>query len=169
MLTFAPLNKPLFMDLSGIIAIAGKPGLYNVVTKSSNGIIVESIQDKKRFPAYASHRVSALEDISIYTYDDDIPLSVIFRSIFDKESGGEAPNHKSSPDDLKAYLREILPDWDEARVYVSDIKKLLSWYNMLHKADALKEKEEEVESKDDASEETEAKAKDVKATDNEEE
>jgi len=129
------------MDLSGIISIAGKPGLYTVVAQSNNGIIVESVSDNKRFPAHASHRISALEDISIYTYDDDIPLSQVYRNIFEKEKGGKAIGHKSSQKELGAYLEQVLPDYDKDRVYGSDIKKLVSWYNLLHESGKLKEKE----------------------------
>lgn len=158
------------MDLSGIISIAGKPGLYRLVAQTKNGIIVENVQDGKRFPAYASHRVSALEDISIYTYDDDIPLGTVYQSIYDKENGGEALNHKSSGDELRAYMQDILPDFDEERVYTSDIKKLLSWYNLLHSAGALKLKEEaeeetveEAQATDAATEETTEEAAEAPA------
>ena len=145
------------MDLSGIITISGKPGLYVLVAQSKNGIIVESVNDGKRFPAYASHRISALEDISIYTYDDDVPLSEIYRMIFEKEDGGLALTHKSSGNELREYLGSILPKFDEERVYTSDIKKLLQWYNILHEKDLLKKKEEATE--DEAKSEEEAAPK----------
>lgn len=155
------------MDLSGIISIAGKPGLYTVVAQTKNGIIVQSVIDGKRIPAYSTHRISALEDISIYTFDDDIPLSQVFRNIWEKENKGKALEGKASGDELRNYMKEILPDFDEDRVYTSDIKKLLNWYNQLHDADQLKEKEEEAgdattaaepaDSSADASSETKAK------------
>lgn len=132
------------MNLSGIIAIAGKPGLYKVLAQSKNGLIVESLIDGKRIPAYATHKVSALEDISIYTYSEDIPLSVVFKALFDKEDGGAAIAHNSKPDELRDYLMTILPDYDQERVYASDLKKLFSWYNLLHKSGNLVLKEEEV-------------------------
>jgi hypothetical protein len=126
------------MDLSGIISISGRPGLYKVIAQGKNSIIVESITDKKRFPAYATDRISALDDISIYTYDGDKPLKEIFADIFAKQDGKEAPSHKESNSVLQAYILEIIPDYDEERVYPSDIKKLLQWYNMLLTSGNLK-------------------------------
>ena len=126
------------MDLSGIISVAGKPGLYTVVAQTKNGIIVESIVDGKRFPAYSTHRISALEDITIYTHDDDVPLSQVYRNIWEKESEGKALGGKPSSEELRAYMAEILPDFDSDRVYTSDIKKLVNWYNQLHDAGQLK-------------------------------
>jgi hypothetical protein len=126
------------MNLSGIIAISGKPGLYKVIAQGKNNIIVESIEEKKRVPAYATDRISALDDISIYTYDDDKPLKEIFDDIFKKENGGATISHKEDAKKLQAYLTEILPEYDKERVYPSDIKKLFQWYNLLHKAGELK-------------------------------
>ncbi|MDR0802043.1 DUF5606 domain-containing protein [Fluviicola sp.] len=125
------------MDLTGIIAISGKSGLYKVLAQGKNNIIVESLEDKKRVPAYASDKISALDDISIYTYDEDKPLKEIFISIFEKESGKETISHKEDQGKLKDYLLEILPDFDQERVYASDIKKIFQWYNLLLKAGAL--------------------------------
>lgn len=135
------------MNLTGIIAISGKPGLYKVLAQGKNNIIVESLEDKKRVPAYASDRISALDDISIYTYDDDKPLKEIFISIFEKEKGKETISHKEDQNKLKAYLIEVLPNFDQERVYASDIKKIFQWYNLLLKAGALvpEEKAEEKE------------------------
>lgn len=131
------------MNLSGIIAISGKPGLYKVIAQGKNNIIVESIEEKKRVPAYATDRISALDDISIYTYDDDKPLKEIFDDIFKKENGGATISHKEDAKKLQAYLAEILPEYDKERVYPSDIKKLFQWYNLLHKAGELKMEEAE--------------------------
>ncbi|MFT6844222.1 MAG: hypothetical protein ACJAUV_000396 [Flavobacteriales bacterium] len=131
------------MNLSGIIAIAGKPGLYKVLAQSKNGLIVESLIDGKRTPAYSTHKVSALEDISIYTYSEDVPLSVVFKGVYDKENGGAAINHLSSGDELRDYLMTILPEYDQERVYASDLKKLFSWYNLMHKSGKLVLAEEE--------------------------
>lgn len=130
------------MNLTGIIAISGKPGLYKVVAQGKNNIIVESLADNKRVPAYATDRISALEDISIYTYNDDKPLKEVYKAIFTKENGGLAPSPKSDLNELKSYLLEILPDYDDERVYSSDIKKLFQWYNLLHKSGNLKLEEE---------------------------
>lgn len=144
------------MNLTGIIAISGKPGLYKVLAQGKNNIIVESLEDKKRVPAYASDRISALDDISIYTYDEDKPLREIFTSIFEKEKGKETISHKEDQNKLKSYLLEVLPNYDQERVYASDIKKIFQWYNLLFKAGALIPDEEEVKE--------EAPAKEKKAT-----
>ncbi len=127
------------MDLSDIISISGKPGLYEIVAQTKNGIIVASIQDGKRIPAYAKHRISKLDDISIYTVDDEVSLREVYQNIWDKEKGGPAIHPKtSSSTDLRNYMSEILPNFDEKRVYTSDIKKLLTWYNQLHVVGRLK-------------------------------
>lgn len=133
------------MDLSGIISISGKPGLFKVVAQAKNNIIVESLVDGKRSPAYSTDRISALEDISIYTYEEDKPLAEVYQAIYEKEKGGTVLSHKESLNKLTKYLLEILPNYDEDRVYSSDIKKLFQWYNILHKADALKVEEKEEE------------------------
>ncbi len=165
------------MNLTGIIAISGKPGLYKVLAQGKNNIIVESLEDKKRVPAYASDRISALDDISIYTYDEDKPLKEIFASIFEKENGKETISHKEDQNKLKAYLLEVLPNFDQERVYASDIKKIFQWYNLLLKAGALvaeeetekaeeapvKEKKAPKAAKKDAEETSEEPAKEKKA------
>lgn len=119
------------MNLTGIIAISGRPGLFKVLTQGKNSIIVESLVDKKRFPAYATDRVSALEDISIYTYEEDAPLKDILTAIYKKEDGKECPSHKEDLKVLQNYILEILPNYDQERVYPSDLKKLFQWYNLL--------------------------------------
>jgi hypothetical protein len=126
------------MNLTGIIAISGKPGLFKVVAQGKNNIIVESLEEKKRFPAYSSDRISALDDISIYTYEDDKPLKEIYKTIFEKENGGAILSHKEDLSKLTGYLLEVLPNYDQERVYPSDIKKLFQWYNLLLKAGELK-------------------------------
>lgn len=125
------------MNLSGIISISGRPGLYSVVAQGKNNVIVQSLSDDKRFPAYASDRISALEDISIYTYEGDVPLREVYTKIYEKENGKETISHKESANKLTAYLEEILPDYDRERVYPSDVKKLFQWYNLLHKHGSL--------------------------------
>ncbi len=142
------------MDLTGIISISGKPGLYKVVAQGKNNIIVESLVDEKKSPAYSTDRISALEDISIYTYEEDIPLKEVFESIFKKEDGGSAPSHKESLNTLKDYLEEVLPNYDQDRVYPSDIKKLFQWYNLCVNAGLLKlEENSEATSEAEVSEE----------------
>jgi len=159
------------MDLSGIISISGRPGLYKVIAQGKNSIIVESLTDNKRFPAYSTDRISALEDISIYTIDDDKPLTEILTDIFEKQEGKEGPSHKSDIGELTEYFTEILPDYDEERVYASDIKKLFQWYNLLLKAGALEATPEDEEAgeqieeaeviSDEVSEESESKEEDT--------
>lgn len=145
------------MNLTGIIAISGRPGLYKVIAQGKNSIIVESLMDNKRFPAYASDRISALDDISIYTYDEDAPLRDLLTAIYKKENGKECPSHKEDLKVLQSYLLEILPNYDQERVYPSDVKKMFQWYNLLHKSGNLKV-EEVVEEK------TEKKAPKAKKT-----
>jgi len=140
------------MNLTGIIAISGRPGLYKVIAQGKNNIIVESLIDNKRFPAYASDRISALDDISIYTYDEDAPLRELLSAIYKKEGGKECPSHKESLTVLQSYLLDILPNYDQERVYPSDVKKMFQWYNLLHKSGNLivvetKEEEETTEKK----------------------
>ncbi len=119
------------MNLEGILSISGKPGLYKLISQAKNTILVEGIVDKKRMPLNASHQVSALEDIGIYTYTDTMPLSDIFDAIAKKENGGQCINHKSSKVEMFTWMREVLPEFDEDQVYHSDIKKLAQWYNIL--------------------------------------
>lgn len=119
------------MSLEKIIAVTGKPGLYEIIAQSKGGIIVESLIDKKRFPINAMHNVSVLENIAIYTYEDEMPLKLIFKTMFEKEEGKACISHKESNKVLTAYFLEILPNYDDERVYPSNIKKVLNWYNML--------------------------------------
>jgi hypothetical protein len=157
------------MNLTGIIAISGRPGLFKVIAQGKNSIIVESLIDKKRFPAYAADRISALDDISIYTYDEDAPLKDLLTAIYKKENGNECPSHKEDISVLQNYLIELLPNYDQERVYPSDVKKMFQWYNLLHKSgnlileEATEEKPKKAAKKateeNGASEETETKAK----------
>ena len=153
------------MDLSGIISIAGKPGLFKVLAKAKNNIIVESLSDGKKSPAYSTDRISALEDISIYTHEEDIPLEEVLQGIFDKENGGKAPSHKESLDKLTNYLLEVLPNYDEDRVYASDIKKIFQWYNLLLDVGVLnKGKEVDEKKSEDNKKETTKKTTPAKQT-----
>jgi hypothetical protein len=119
------------MKLKDILAVAGKPGLYKFISQGRNGIIVEGISDTKRMLVHSSSKVSALADIAIYTETEEVPLKEIFGKIYEKENGKQAINHKEPDNKLKDYFSEILPDYDKNRVYGSDIKKLISWYNLL--------------------------------------
>jgi len=137
------------MELKDIVAINGKPGLYEIKAKSKGGIIVESLIDSKRFPITVTHNISALNEIAIYTYEEEIPLRIVLKSMGEKENGKEAINPKENGKVLTSYFREILPNFDEERVYTSNIKKVLQWYNLLASKDfdftAIKEVEEETE------------------------
>ena len=117
--------------LKGILAISGQPGLFKVLSEGKNGVIVESLLTGKKQTAFASAKMSTLEDIAIYTTSEDFPLKQVFRKIHDLENGGVAAQSNAKPEELKKYFEKILPDFDKERVYVSDIKKVLSWYNLL--------------------------------------
>lgn len=140
--------------LKGILAISGQPGLYKLVAESKNNIIVESLETGKRMPAYSTSKISALEDIAIFTDTEDMPLKDVFKAISEKEDGGKTINHKSSSKELRDYFAEVLPEYDRDRVYVSDIKKVLLWYNTLQGKDMLdfSEEEETEENNDEKSE-----------------
>ena len=131
--------------LKEILAISGQGGLFKVISQAKNAIIVESLIDGKRMPAHASARISALEDISVYTIDGDVKLAEVFKVISDKENGGVAVSGKANNDQLKAYFETILPDYDKNRVYVSDIKKIITWYNLLAEKSLLDFSEPKVE------------------------
>jgi hypothetical protein len=138
--------------LKDILAISGHGGLFKMVSQGKNAIIVESLADGKRMPAHASARISALEEISIYTDEGDVKLKEVFKRISDKEEGGTAIDAKSSNDALKNYFEQVLPEYDKERVYVSDIKKVITWYNTLH-GHSLLDFSEETEKEEEKSEE----------------
>jgi hypothetical protein len=119
------------MFLEGILAISGQPGLYKLVSKGKNSVIVESLSTGKRMPAFATSRISTLEDVAIYTYDEDIALRQVFVKMFEKYEGKTVLTSKSSNKELMDVLESVLPDFDKERVYVSDAKKLVNWYNTL--------------------------------------
>jgi len=129
--------------LKDILSISGHGGLFQFISQGRHGIIVESLETKKRMNASATAKISALEDIAIFTDTEDIALKDVFKAIYEKEDGGEAISHKSSADELKNYFSGILPGYDRDRVYVSDIKKVVQWYNLLHKLEMLNFEEEE--------------------------
>lgn len=133
------------MNISGIISITGLSGLHKVIAQTKNGLIVESLIDKKRVPAYATHKVSTLEDVSIYSTADDVPLKEVFQKIYDKEKGGVCIDYKAPDAELKKYFKTVFPEYDEERVYISDIKKVLNWYNILQKEGLLEQEPEQTE------------------------
>lgn len=133
------------MDLKGILSVSGHSGLFKHVKQARNALIVESLDTKKRMPVQITAKISALEDIAIFTDGEDIVLKDVFKNIYDKENGGPAINHKASGKELKAYFEEVLPEYDRDRVYVSDIKRIINWYNILQKHEMLTFEEEAAE------------------------
>ena len=120
--------------LETILAISGKPGLYKLVSRGNNSLIVETIDaQKKRFPAFAADKVISLADIAMYTDEKEVPLREVLNSIKAKEGGKVASidYRKASKEELFAYLGEVLPNFDRDRVYPADAKKLVQWYNLL--------------------------------------
>jgi len=138
--------KQTIMGLTKTIAITGKPGLFNIISQSKGGFVVQSLVDQKKFPISNSHNVSVLNDIAIYTYEEEVPLRNIFLTINEKETGKAAISHKENNATLVKYFIEVLPDYDQERVYASNIKKVLQWYNILVAAEfdfsSIKETEE---------------------------
>jgi uncharacterized protein DUF6852/uncharacterized protein DUF5606 len=121
------------MSLEKILSISGKPGLYQLKTQTRSGLLAESIVDGKKISVSARQNVSLLSEIAIYTLTEELPLREVFNKISEKENGGEAISHKSSKDELEEYFFDVLPEYDEDRVYPGDIKKVLQWYNLLTK------------------------------------
>ena len=155
------------MDLSKILSISGKPGLYKMVGESKNGLIVESFIDGKKIPAFAHERISSLKEISIYTESDDITLWKVLKKLNEMREGKPIENpKKASTEDLKTLFEQAVPDYDKDSVYVSDIKKVFSWYNQLLEKDMLDFSEQEAEEKE--MEEEEAKADEASEEDGEE-
>lgn len=140
--------------LKDILAISGQPGLFKIISRGNNNLIVESLLTGKRSPAYSSNKIIALEDIAIFSEEGEVPLKKILKAIAEKESNGEALSHKSSANEIKAYFEEVMPDYDKDRVYISDIKKVLQWYNTLQSKDMLNFEEEASEPIDEQSEES---------------
>ena len=136
------------MSLRGIISISGKSGLYKVVAQGKNNVIVESLDDGRRFPAFASNRISALEDISIYTLEEDVMLTEVYQKMYDHLNGTEAISHKGDLGEMRTLLGEVLPNYDEEKVNNSDVKKLFQWYNILHKSGLLAVEPEEAVSEE---------------------
>jgi transcriptional regulator len=119
------------MNLEKILAISGKPGLYVLKVQTRTGFVAESLIDGKKITVNLKSNVSLLSEISIYTYEGEKPLTEVMQIIAKKEKNGQAISHKEDNATLAAYFKEILPDFDEERVYPSDIKKVLNWYNTL--------------------------------------
>lgn len=119
------------MGLDKILAISGKPGLYELTAQTRGGFVAKSMLDGKKIAVNMRHNVSILSEIAIYTYTEEIPLGEVFQKIKEKANGEEAISHKASKKELEDYFSEVLPDYDEDRVYASDMKKIFQWYNLL--------------------------------------
>lgn len=132
------------MILKDILAISGEPGLFRFIAQGKNAIIVEHLETKKRSSAYGSAKVSSLEDIAIFTEKEDLPLGKVFDLIYDKENNGPAIDSKAEPGKLKKWFEELLPDYSRDKVYVSDIKKVAQWYNILHNLNLLVKEDTEM-------------------------
>ena len=151
------------MNVEKILAIAGKPGLFELKLQTRSGFLAESLLDGKKITVGMRSNVSLLSEISMYTYSEEKPLVEIMRAIAIKENEGPAISHKEDNDKLITYFKEILPDYDEDRVYASDIKKLLNWYNILQAKGLVSKEEPKVENAEAIKEEVveEVKAKKI--------
>lgn len=148
------------MSLDTILAISGKPGLYKMLTRTRTGIVAESLLDKRRLSVNIHNNISVLSEIAIYTLTEEVPLKEVFKKINEKENGEKTSvSHKDSTIALEEYFFEVLPDYDEDRVYVSDIKKVVQWYNLLHDhnllGDVVEEQQKEVSTEKNSTDEEE--------------
>ncbi|PHX61814.1 MAG: hypothetical protein CK517_03465 [Flavobacteriales bacterium] len=119
------------MSFQKILSISGKPGLYELKVQTRSGFVAEALLDGKKITVGLRSNVSLLSEIAVFTYNEEVKLIDIFKSIATKENGEATISHKETDDKLKNYFREILPEYDEDRVYTSDIKKIFNWYNIL--------------------------------------
>lgn len=145
------------MSLEKVLSIAGKPGLYRLKTQTRAGFLAESLLDGKTINVSGRHNVSLLSEIAIYTLTEEVPLRKVFEKISEKEGGKETISHKATKEELEEYFFGVMPDYDEDRVYSSDIKKVLQWYNLLVKngmTDFSEVKEETKEEEKEAGEKT---------------
>ena len=143
------------MNLTGIISISGRPGLFKVIAQGKNSVIVESMIDKKRFPAYATEKISTLEDISIFTYEEDVKLTEVLAKMNEAYTD-DCPSNKEDMKVLEKSLETFLPNWDKERVYPSDVRKIFQWFHLIKQAGLF-------EAAAEGAEVTEAPVKEVKA------
>jgi len=140
------------MSLDKILSISGKPGLFKVIAQTRTGFVAESLIDKRKVNVNIHSNVSILSEIAVYTLTEELPLREVLKKVMEKENGQQTSiSHKDSKDILEEYFFGVLPDYDEDRVYASDIKKIVQWYNLLQKhdlLDALEEDKEEVASEE---------------------
>lgn len=147
------------MDLSDIIAVSGRPGLFKIQTQTRTGVVALSLLDGKRITTNPTAKLSILSDIQVYCIGEEIPLSSVFEKLLNYEAGGVTRiSPKSNAVDLEAYFFEVLENYDEDRVYVSDIKKILQWYNLLVTKKILSLSAEESEPKKSANKSKNTKA-----------
>ena len=132
------------MDLNKILSIAGKPGLYKLVAQSKNGLIIESLLDGKRMNAFMNEKISSLEEISLFSHNEDVALKDVLRNMFNQTKGQKAIDNKADDAAVKAFFGQIVPDYDKERVYVSHMRKVIGWYNLLLEKGMLDFTEEEV-------------------------
>lgn len=147
------------MNLEKILSISGKPGLYELKVQMRSGFIAESLIDGKKITVVMKTNVSLLSEISMYTISEEKPLTEVMRNIAIKEDNGPAISHKEDNAKLTAYFKEILPDYDEERVYPSDIKKVLNWYNLLQSKGLVSKEAVVVETAEPVQEEIKVEAK----------
>lgn len=133
------------MNLEKILSISGKPGLYALKVQTRTGFLAESLVDGKKISVSLKVNVSLLSEISIYTINEEKPLTEVMRNIAIKENEGPAISHKEDNATLVAYFSEILPEYDSERVYPSDIKKVLNWYNLLQSKGMVSKEEPKID------------------------
>ena len=142
------------MNLKDILSITGRSGLFKTVAQAKNGVIVESISDGKRFQVFTNDKISSIEEISIFTNADDLPLKEVFKRIYEKENGAIAADPKSDDKALHEYFASVVPEYDVERVYASHIRKILAWYNLLNSHQLIVWDDEPTETGDSATSET---------------
>ena len=140
------------MNLKDILSISGESTLFKFIAQGKNAVIVENLESGRRLSAGAASKVSALDEIAIFTTGEDLPLGKVMDMLWEKENGGEVLSHKMPDADLREYFAGVLPEYDRDRVYTSDIRKVLHWYSILHKLNLLIKEEEK---KEEANEEAE--------------
>lgn len=119
------------MKLDEVLSISGKPGLFRLISQNKSNFIVESLVDKKRMPVFQNDRVSTLDNIAVFTEEENIPLADVFVKIFEKENAQKVTDYGNDFKQIEAYIAEILPEYDKERVHPKDMKKMLQWYNIL--------------------------------------
>jgi hypothetical protein len=131
------------MGLKDLMVISGHPGIYRFISQGRNSIIVESLEDKKRMSAYASSKISSLEEIAVFTETGELPLADVFKRIYEHTGGKPVPGNKPAEKEIRGFFTEMVPEYDRDRVYVSDMKKIINWYNQLIDYGLLKPDPEE--------------------------